>query len=81
METKKQTIVEQLDILLLGVMSFDSEALRSKYKEALSRAIEMEKKQKELYIRFGYMAGFNRGLDNNPNNLEEYIEYIKTFDL
>jgi hypothetical protein len=42
---KKFTAVEQLDILLLGVISFDSEALRSKYKEALSRAIAMEKEQ------------------------------------
>ena len=79
---KKQfTAVEQLDILLLGIISFDSEELRSKYKEALAQAIAIEKKQKEIYIRFGYMAGFNRGLDNNPNHLEEYIEYIKTLEL
>jgi hypothetical protein len=79
---KKQfTAVEQLDIMLLGVISFDSEELRRKYKEALAQAIAIEKKQNEHYIRFAYMAGFNRGLDNNPNHLEEYIEYIKTFDL
>lgn len=79
---KKQfTAVEQLDILLLGVISFDSEKLRRKYKEALAQALAIEKKQKENYIRFGYITGFNRGIDNNPNHLEEYIEYIKTLDL
>ena len=81
MSSKNYTAVEQLDILLLGVISFDSEELRRKYKEALAQAIAIEKKQKENYIRFGYMAGFNRGLDNNPNHLEEYIEYIKTLEL
>ena len=78
---KQFTAVEQLDILLLGVISFDSEELRRKYKEALAQALAIEKKQKENYIRFGYMTGFNRGLDNNPNHLEEYIEYIKTLEL
>jgi hypothetical protein len=75
---KKQTAVEKLDIMLLGVISFDSEELRRKYKEALAQAIAIEKKHNEHYIRFAYMAGFNRGLDNNPNHLEDYIEYINS---
>jgi hypothetical protein len=42
---RKRTAVEQLDIMLLGVISFDSEALRSKYKEALSRTLAIEREQ------------------------------------
>lgn len=30
----------------------------------------------EKDIRFAYMQGYNRGKDNNPNNMESYIEHI-----
>ena len=39
----KQTAVEILEISLLGIVSFDSEVLRNKYKELLKIAKEMEK--------------------------------------
>jgi hypothetical protein len=45
MSSKKQTAVESLGIMLLGVISFDSELLRVKYKEALNLAKALEKKQ------------------------------------
>ena len=31
----------------------------------------------EQDIRFAYMQGFNRGRDNDPNHLEEYVTYLK----
>lgn len=39
------TAVEKLEIRLLGIISFDSEELRAKYKEAVKQAKEMEKEQ------------------------------------
>ena len=41
----KQTAVELLEIKLLGIVSFDSEVLRNKYKEQFKIAKEMEKDQ------------------------------------
>jgi hypothetical protein len=45
MSRKKYTAVESLGIMLLRVISFDSELLRIKYKEALNLAKALEKKQ------------------------------------
>ncbi len=41
----KQTAVEILEIKLLGIVSFDSEVLRNKYKEQFKIAKEMEQEQ------------------------------------
>ena len=41
----KQTAVELLEIKLLGIVSFDSEVLRNKYKEQFKIAKEMEKER------------------------------------
>ena len=41
----KQTAVELLEIKLLGIVSFDSEVLRNKYKKQFKIAKEMEKQQ------------------------------------
>ena len=41
----KQTAVEILETSLLGIVSFDSEVLRNKYKERFKIAKEMEKEQ------------------------------------
>jgi len=54
MDAKRFTAVESLDILLLGVISFDSEILRSKYKEALNKALAIEKEQIEQAYWDGY---------------------------
>lgn len=40
------TAVEKLEINLLGIISFDSEELRAKYKEVIKQAKEMEKQQR-----------------------------------
>ena len=45
------------------------------------KAKSIEKDIQEHDIGFAYMAGFNRGLDNNPNHLEEYMQYIRTLGL
>ena len=42
---KKHTAVEILEISLLGIVSFDSEVLRNKYKEQFKIAKEIEKEQ------------------------------------
>jgi hypothetical protein len=42
---KIKTAVEILEISLLGIVSFDSEVLRNKYKERFKVAKEMEKEQ------------------------------------
>jgi len=41
----EQSAVEKLEISLLGIISFDSEELRAKYKERIAKAKEMEKQQ------------------------------------
>jgi hypothetical protein len=41
----KLTAVEILELKLLGIVSFDSEVLRNKYKEHFRIAKEMEKEQ------------------------------------
>jgi CO dehydrogenase/acetyl-CoA synthase delta subunit len=45
----KQTAVEKLELILLGIISFDSEELRLKYKEAIKNAKEMEKEQQSKF--------------------------------
>ena len=39
------TAVEWLELNLLGLISFDSEELRAKYKDRVAKAKEMEKQQ------------------------------------
>ena len=46
MEQKKYTAVEWLEIKCLGLMSFDSEELRAKYKEIVKQAKEIEKQER-----------------------------------
>lgn len=45
MTNKKLTSIEWLEIKFLGLISFDSEELRAKYKEIIKRAKEKEKEQ------------------------------------
>jgi hypothetical protein len=72
---KNQTAVEWLQEAISNKLSSE---IGPSFLDLFEQAKAMERKQKELYIRFGYMAGFNRGLDNNPNHLEDYIEYINS---
>jgi len=41
----KQTVVDFIELKLLGLVSFDSEELRKKYKDIFKQAKEMEKEQ------------------------------------
>lgn len=50
---KKLTAVEFLEIKLLGIVSFDSEVLRNKYKEQFKIAKEIEKEQ----IIYAHISG------------------------
>jgi hypothetical protein len=72
MENNKQTavewFVEQLKI---------EEGIDFIPTSLFEQAKKMEENIEESKIRFAYMAGYNRGLDNNPNHLENYIKYIK----
>jgi hypothetical protein len=60
---KKQTAVEKLELMLLGMVSFDSEELRLKYKKAFEKAKEMERQQ--------ILDAFKRGTINEMNGIEE----------
>ena len=65
-----KTSVELLEISLLGIVYFDSEVLRNKYKERFKIAKEMEKMQHEMT--------FNEALDiYSPRSFEQY--YKETF--
>ena len=70
----KQTAVEILEISLLGIVSFDSEILRNKYKECFKIAKEMEKQNIKQAYNDGKAAVIH--IENNMS-LEEY--YNKTF--
>jgi hypothetical protein len=66
----KKTAVEILEISLLGIVSFDSEVLRNKYKERFKIAKEMEKEQIMQAYNDGKAAVIN--IKNNMS-LEEYF--------
>jgi hypothetical protein len=70
----KQTAVEILETSLLGIVSFDSEVLRNKYKELFKIAKEMEKEQIKQAYNDGKAAVIH--IENNMS-LDEY--YDKTF--
>lgn len=61
------TALEQLEITLLGIVSFDSEELRTKYKERIAQAKEKEKEQTILFLKsifqqdgFDYEKAYNK---------------------
>ena len=65
-----KTAVEILEISLLGIVSFDSEVLRNKYKERFKIAKQIEKEQHEM--------AFNEAVDEYSNrSFEEY--YNETY--
>jgi len=85
---KKQTAVEWLVESLekleynleKGIISLDDYIINVKWVKDQAKA--MEKDIQERDIRFAYMAGFNRYLNDPPYHyhLEEYIEYIKSLE-
>jgi len=74
------TAVEKLEISLLGIISFDSEELRAKYKEAIKQAKEMEKEQiidfANYCVELQYES-FKTGEDINAETMEELLEIFK----
>ena len=75
------TAVEKLELNLLGLISFDSEELRAKYKERVAKAKELEKQQ---IIDFTndfidkHTFGDYDGLVQRNKTIEEY--YKETFN-
>jgi hypothetical protein len=49
--------VEKLELKLLGIISFDSEELRKKYKDAIEQAKAMEKAEKDKQYQRGFKDG------------------------
>jgi hypothetical protein len=77
MSDKKQTAVEFLGLSLLGLISFDSEELRTKYKERIAKAKELEKEQ----IKNSWESGYERGygfLSSEIDSAEQY--YTEIYD-
>ena len=69
------TAVEKLEISLLGLISFDSEELRAKYKERIAKAKEMEKQQ----IIDAYSQGSLDTYKKEPKNGQGNKYYNETF--
>jgi hypothetical protein len=70
------TAVEKLEISLLGLISFDSEELRAKYKERIGQAKEMEKQQ----IIDAYCNGCKNPLLNKTHEEKAEKYYSETFN-
>ena len=51
----EQTAVKKLELKLLGIISFESEELRKKYKDAIEQAKQMEKDQITNAFTDGYI--------------------------
>jgi hypothetical protein len=67
----KLTAVEILELKLLGIVSFDSEVLRNKYKEQFKIAKAMEKEQSQNYAIFAIRC------DRTEMRILEFNDYIK----
>jgi septum formation inhibitor-activating ATPase MinD len=65
------TAVEILELKLLGIVSFDSEVLRNKYKEQFRIAKKMEKEQSQNYAIFAIRC------DRTEMRILEFNDYIK----
>ena len=69
------TAVEWLELNLLGLISFDSEELRAKYKDRVAKAKEMEKQQ---IIESGNSCAFKQHLHSdriNKMSMDELEQY------
>jgi hypothetical protein len=73
----KQTAVEWLELNLLGLISFDSEELRVKYKERVAKAKEIEKQQ---IIEAGNTCVFKQTIHNRKVDLMS-LEELKDLAL
>lgn len=64
------TAVEQLELRLLGIISFDSEELKFKYKKEIQRAKEMENKQMIEMHHKGFDFDMKEIVEPQKNKLE-----------
>jgi hypothetical protein len=71
----KLTAIEILEIKLLGIVSFDSEVLRNKYKEQFKIAKEVEKEQ----ITEAYMSALPYNLDYSDYDKYSNKYYNETY--
>ena len=73
------TAVEWLELNLLGLISFDSEELRVKYKERVAKAKEMEKQQgySEEDMAQSCMACW---VENVPYGIECKVSFNQWFE-
>ena len=74
------TAVEKLEISLLGLISFDSEELRTKYKERIANAKEIEKEQKDDFaIKFSEwcLISLLNGEEPKAETTKELLEIFK----
>jgi hypothetical protein len=72
------TTVEKLELSLLGIISFDSEELRARYKKAIEQAKEMEKQQ-QGYSEKDMLKSFMAGIKCESNKGENFEQFIKQF--
>ena len=74
------TAVEWLELNLLGLISFDSEELRAKYKDRVAKAKEMEKQQQgygeEEVIKILYQFHYDL-VNSNFDTKEEWFQKFK----
>ena len=75
-QMSKLTAVEILELKLLGIVSFDSEVLRNKYKEQFKIAKAIEKEQMWDYIKKNYCIG-DKSLEFHRLEFEKY--YNETY--
>jgi hypothetical protein len=76
MSNKKFTPVEKLEISLLGLISFDSEELRLKYKEKINKTKQLEKQHSD-----NYAIEFAEWCIDEENNLSYYKRLGKSKEL
>jgi hypothetical protein len=69
------TAVEKLELSLLGIISFDSEELRAKYKERIANAKEMEKQQ----IIDALKEGVNFEINNSHSTQINYKKHFEKY--
>jgi hypothetical protein len=72
----KQTAVEQLELKLLGIISFDSEELRERYKDIIEQAKEMEREQRIAFGKKCFYKGFEKAENDDANCFTAWREEV-----
>ena len=72
----EQLAIEKLELKLLGIISFDSEQLRKKYKDAINEAKKMEKEQKIAFGKRCFYEGFEKAENDDANCFTAWRESL-----